>query len=220
MSEHSSILRAHRAPQASLVELTGREDLFAADAVQLSMADGTPPPAHLATSVVCFWDETSLSVLFRAQYLRLRTLPAGYGGGVVGKTLHLWEQSDVLEVFIGREVRSVLTYGEFQVAPDGRWLDSRVRLDEEMILLDTAWESGLRVASVIDVRNNLWRAGMEIPWSAFGTAPPSTCRWDMNCYRATGRFHGDELLAWSPTGYGEGCFHRPDRFGVLEVIRE
>jgi hypothetical protein len=192
------------------------EECYAAGAVQLSMADGTPPAGDLATSVACYWNDEDFFALFQAHFRTLRIIHTPVEKEDKGKTLHLWEQSDVLEVFIGQDARTLLRYGEFQVAPDGRWLDTLVRLDEGMILLHTAWDSGLLVSSALDDSRHLWRAAMQVPWRAFGAAgSPKQQHWDINFYRATGRFHGEELLAWSSTGYGEGCFHRPDRFGKL-----
>ncbi len=207
--------RAQRAPFSSLTGLPAAVAIPGSGAVQLTMADGSRPPDSLATFVAFYWNEQHLFALFQASFSTLRVIPSTTGKGPGGKTPHLWEQSDVLEVFIGQSARMQLAYSEFQVAPDGRWLDTRVRLDEGMILLDTSWDSGLCVSSVVDDVRHLWHAAMQIPWSSLGGPDPSRHNWDVNCYRASGRFHGDELLAWSPTGYGEGCFHRPDRFGTL-----
>ncbi len=195
-----------------------REYCRSADAAHLQIADGTPTPAHLATSVAVAWDPGALFVGFEASFTSLRSAPASVLRDTEsGKTMRLWEHSDVLEVFIGEDVPHTKRYKEFEVAPDSRWIDIDVDHRTEPLDADFGWRSGARFFSHVDSHNGRWYAGLKIPWRALTDADPRGVSWWCNFYRATGRFHGDELFAWSSTGLGPGCFHRFEHFGRLEL---
>ncbi len=210
-----------RAPRISGWSVDGsglREHCRSADAVRLQIADGTPAPAPLATSVAAAWDTDALFIGFEASFLSLRTAPVSVPPEPgSGKTLRLWEQSDVLEMFIGVDVPETGRYREFEIAPDGRWIDIDVDHSAEPLRADFAWRSGAQFHSVVDHDAHRWFAALRIPWRALTDADPREVSWWCNGYRATGRFHGDELFAWSPTGLGPGCFHRFNHFGRLEL---
>ncbi len=185
----------------------------------LTFADGTPAPANLQTEIRVFHNTRMFFVLFTAIFEDLRIAPAYVptepGNG---KTLKLWEHSDVLECFIGPNAAAARRYKEFQVAPDGRFIDIAVDRVANPHSGDMTWNSGARFASTVDVLSKTWRAVMEIPWEAIEVDSSRTFVVECNFYRATGTFHGDELLAWSPTGYGEKCFHRVEHFGRLQIV--
>lgn len=183
----------------------------------LSFADGSPAPPHLRTEIRLFWTEDSLFVLYDAAFSRLRQTPATHPVEPSGKTLNLWEMSDVLECFIGPNALATSRYKEFQVAPDGRWIDIAIDRRIDPNASDATWISGGRFTSVIDDARRTWRAAMQLPWRSLDVIPVLGTILECNFYRATGTYHGDELLAWSPTGYGEACFHRVDKFGVIEL---
>ena len=190
------------------------------DGAELTFADGTPAPLSLRTTVRVSWHRAALYVLFEAVIRSVRCAPASVTiDPVSGKTMRLWESSDVLECFIGPAARSQRRYAEFQVAPDGRWIDIHVDRRTNPVAGDHAWVSGARFRSDLNQSLGRWRAVMELPWTAIGSTPAAGLLLDVNFYRATGRFHGDELLAWSPTGYGPNCFHRVESFGRMVLGR-
>jgi hypothetical protein len=84
--------------------------------------------------------------------------------------------------------------------------------------IDYEWNSGFLCKSLVDQHRKVWKSMMMIPWAALGATPCSPMPWHCNFFRASGKFHGDELLVWSPTGYGESCFHKLDSFGQLKLI--
>lgn len=184
----------------------------------LSFADGSVVPPHLHTSIRSAWNESSLFVLFEVTYSRLRLTPENVPREPSGKTLRLWEHSDVVECFIGSNAAATRRYKEFQVAPDGRWIDIAIDQNADTCTGDMLWISGARFRSTVDHPSNCWRAIMDIPWRSLGISPLLHTVLDCNFYRATGKFHGDELYAWSPTGYGDNCFHRAEKFGKLEIV--
>jgi hypothetical protein len=134
-----------------------------------------------------------------------------------GRTPQLWEKSDVFEAFIGRECARTRRYREYQVAPNGRWFAADVRLDGDRVTPDPTRNSMFRCTSSVNDELKIWKAAMEIPWADLGGFEGEG-EWQCNFYRASGKFHGDELLAWRPTGYGERCFHRPHLFGTIRIM--
>ena len=187
--------------------------------VYLLNADGTVPPREIETKVNVFWNPAFFFVLFRGQYIELRTARSQPIEAKTGKTLFLWEHSDVYEMFIGADARRTRIYKEFQIGPDSRRLDIYVDNRDGTVKGDFNWVSGFRCVSLVDEKRKTWNGMMEIPWKAFGTSLESNNVWDLNFYRASGRYHGDELLAWSPVGKGEKIFHQPEKFGRMVFQR-
>jgi hypothetical protein len=180
----------------------------------LCFADGTEPPQSLATSIGVEWNDHGLLVYFRGRFEHLRLIDDDQKDRLNSKTYKLWEQSDVFEVFIGVNAKQTKLYKEFQVSPDARWID--IDVNKQLGISNHHWYSGIQCKSFIDHEMKIWTSVFELPWSCFGSHKKTDDVWNANFYRASGQFHGEELLAWSPTGYGEKCFHRPEHFGRIE----
>jgi len=182
----------------------------------LIFADGTAVPSPLKTDIGMFWNDDDIMVFFRGQYKNLRFAPNLSPGLLQHKTHHLWELADVFEVFIGPEAIDQGQYKEFQVAPDSRWID--IDVFHAIGTSNHHWFSGCRMRSFIDTDAKVWSAALFLPWNCFNTRYDSGLEWYVNFYRASGKYHGDELLAWSPVGTGPRCFHRPEKFGTIHFI--
>lgn len=207
----------HRSIFSSIVEIT-EESLNHVDVSDpLSFADGTEPPQSLATRIGIEWNDHGLLIYFRGRFEQLRMIGDDERTGINSKTYTLWEQSDVFEVFIGVNAKQTMQYKEFQVSPDGRWID--IDVNRQLGVSNHHWYSGLRCKSFIDDDLKIWSSVFELPWSCFGLNKKTHDVWNANFYRASGTFHGEELLTWSPTGYGEKCFHRPQYFGKIEFVQ-
>ena len=209
MTTDPPLLLAHPVTVATLEDLPLDWGVEHADAKILSFADGSATPQEIRISVHALWNARFLFVLFAGYFQRLRVMPPPRPEELQCKTPGLWDRSDVFEAFLGVDARRTRRYFEFQVAPDGRWFDVKVDNVVEFVA-DDAWGSGILSKGAIDTDQGLWRAALAIPWTVWGDGPTPL---DGNFFRASGAFHGDELLTWSATGYGDHCFHRPDRFG-------
>jgi len=206
-----------RSPFASLDDIRLEQVWDARCAEQLHMADGALAPPELATSVRCFWSDLFLFAIFCCRFRVLKIIPAPPMSPAERRTPLLWEKSDVVEVFIGAGARDTGRYFEIQIAPDGRWTDMRLVKSTSGLVQGSEWHSGIECKSLIDGSGGEWRAAVSVPWKSLGSRGPLEVIWDCNFYRASGKTHGDELLAWAPTGYGKQCFHRPETFGRLEL---
>ncbi len=211
------IFRSYRSIFTSIDEVT-EESLTHIDVSDpLYFADGNEPPQSLATRIGVEWNDKGILVYFRGRFDHLRMIDENEKSIVNAKTYKLWELSDVFEVFIGVNSKQTKLYKEFQVSPDARWID--IDVNKQLGISNHHWYSGLQCRSFIDDDMKIWSSVFELPWSCFGLNKKTDDVWNANFYRASGAFHGEELLAWSPTGYGEKCFHRPEHFGKIEFIQ-
>ncbi len=222
MSESSivlseKIIHSSRSIFSSIDEVT-EESLTQIDVSDpLHFADDTEPPQSLATRIGVEWNDKGLLVYFRGRFDRLRMIDGNEKTGTNTKTYKLWELSDVFEVFIGVNSKQTKLYKEFQVSPDARWID--IDVNKQLGISNHYWYSGFQCKSFIDEEMKVWTSIFELPWSCFGVNKKTDDVWHANFYRASGEHHGEELLAWAPTGYGEKCFHRPEHFGKIEFIQ-
>jgi hypothetical protein len=177
--------------------------------VSLTCADGSHVVPERETRVLSLWNLHALYVLFVGAHPgKLRSPPDR-----ARKTENLWEIQEVVECFIGQEARRNNAYWEFEVAPDGCWLDLDVRLHQGRVVSDSSGETGFRCRSKVE--GGVWSAVLEIPWSLLSPLAEAPRMWDCNFYRAAPWGLGGHLMAWSPTGYGPQCFHQPGKFGRL-----
>ncbi len=181
---------------------------------KLQFADGSPSPNSIRTQVRLEYSDSMLFVLFNGNYEQLNLSDTLYRDSSTGKTMKLWKHADVVEVFVGPDARHTKRYKEFQVSPDGAWLD----IEQDRMLSKKSnhfWRSGFRSHSIIDEQEKKWYAGFAIPWICLGESFHRERLWHINLYRAKAEEHGLELQSWCATGYGDHCFHRPEKFGAI-----
>lgn len=135
----------------------------------------------------------------------------------------LWQQ-EVVEVFLAPGAADPKRYVELEVSPTGVLFDAVVdnptghRRD---LVADTSWDCpGLAWAAGIVPSG--WWATLDVPWrsvlAALGEVDfPSV--WRANFYRVDRPRDGQpaEYSAASPTLVTPADFHRPERFGVLDL---
>lgn len=215
-SGRRKIIRCVPSQYTSIGEIGEAEILRKPMTESLSYADGTTVPDYLTTSVAAEWNDGGIFVFFRGAFRSLRYATNTAGELLHKKTHHLWEKSDVFEVFIGPDASRRKMYKEFQADPEGRWVD--IDVWNALGTSNHFWHSGCAVRSMIDQPKKIWASVFYFPWRCFDADRLFAGEWNVNFYRASGKYHGDELLAWSPVGTGPRCFHRPEHFGVMEFI--
>ena len=135
----------------------------------------------------------------------------------------LWTE-DVFEVFLSPEPESGVYY-EFEANPLGALFDARVESPEgrrETMRVDASWDCPGYSARVRR-RTGLWSALLTLPLAPLaGREPPRL--WRANFYRVDRAKRTapaeDEYSAWSPVLCDPPDFHRPARFGFLELEGE
>ena len=159
------------------------------------------------------WTASNLYFQFTCHYreLYLRPHPSR-----TKETDGLWDW-DVAEVFIGSDFRNIRRYREFEMSPQGEWLDIDVDLQRPRPADGWTWNSGFAVTSLIDARNGLWYGAMRIPYRSVDereAAAGNLLRF--NFYREQGSPARRVEIAWQPTM--QRSYHVPERFGTLKLI--
>jgi hypothetical protein len=168
---------------------------------------GDPP-----TEVRSRWTEQHLYLLYINQYDELNLKP---DPTPAVETPRLWNW-DVSEAFIGSDFERIGRYKEFQVSPQGEWVDLDIDRDNSQAQQGMKWNSGYTVAASIDAPSKIWYGAMRIPFSAIDTRRPEKGReLRIGLYRIAGAAAPKKHYAWQPTGIAN--FHVPKAFGILRL---
>lgn len=132
------------------------------------------------------------------------------------KTRGLWDR-DVAEIFIAPERSEPRKYFEFEIAPNGEWIDLGIDLTSGERVTDWDYKSGMESAAKVE-KDRVVMA-IKIPWKAFGKTPKSGDVWLGNLYRCVGKDPTRGYLAWRPTMTREPAFHVPQRFGEFKFAK-
>jgi len=125
---------------------------------------------------------------------------------------HLWDR-DVAEAFLqpgDEKSPPTNTYSEFEIAPNGMWIDLDISPRGRRDL-----NSGLSRSVHVDRERKMWMAELAIPLRALVPAFDPNISWRANFYRIEGRSEPRRYLAWQPTGAPQPNFHVPRAFGIL-----
>lgn len=159
--------------------------------------------------------ETQVRVLWSAQYLylrfecRYRELFLFEDSDPNGRRDHLWDR-DVAEAFLQPDSSRESFYREFEISPNGMWVDLEIFPGG---LADL--HSGLRRSVALDEKSRTWTAELAIPMGSLTTKFDSSAIWRANFYRVEGRSEPRAYLAWQPTRTPQPNFHVPSAFGKL-----
>lgn len=163
-----------------------------------------------ATEVRLLWTPDTLFLRFVCRYQTLTTFPTARPDG----WLHgLWDR-DVAETFLQPDSTDEWKYTEFEVAPNGFWIDLSV-VHREIAEL----HSGLKRRVVVDEKSRTWTAELAIPMKALTPAFDPARAWRVNFFRIEGEKEPRFYSAWSPTNSPQPNFHVPSAFGTL-VFRD
>jgi hypothetical protein len=166
------------------------------------------------TRVNSRWTKKNLYLLFECPYEELYLKPSP---NVVDETFALWNW-DVAELFIGSDFHNIRRYKEFEVSPQGEWIDLDVNLDLPDHTVGWTWNSGFQVAARIDSSAKIWYAAMRIPFAALDTCPPRAGRtFRINLYRSQGPPERRKAIAWKAPM--SDTFHAPEQFGLLRLAK-
>jgi hypothetical protein len=137
-------------------------------------------------------------------------------------------QEEAVEVFLAPGAEDPRAYAELEVSPRGvlfdAWIDNPDS-DRATLRADLGWDCpGVVWAAGRGQHAEDWWAELTLPWpgllAAAGWPPEPLPRlWRANLYRIDRPRDGSpsEFTAWSPTLVAPADFHRPGRFGVLEL---
>jgi alpha-galactosidase len=168
---------------------------------------GQNPDASRETQVRILW---SLETLYLRFECRFRELYVFIDSEANGRRDHLWDR-DVAEAFLQPDPSRPRFYKEFEVSPNGMWID----LDISPAGLANL-QSGMQRSVILDEKRKTWAAELSIPIAALTPHFDPKKSWRANFYRIEGTFEPRSYMAWSPTHTPQPNFHVPEAFGVLK----
>jgi hypothetical protein len=177
------------------------------------LADGSGP-ASQQTRVRVAWDDAALHVRFDCE-------DRDAWGTFERRDDPLYEE-EAVEIFLAAGTADPAGYFEFEVSPRGVLWDGIIRNPtsrREERVTDKSWNCpGIRWAAGNGGAREDWWGAFAIPWSGISPDGPPPRLWRANFYRIERPRDGEpEFSAWSPTLTRPADFHRPARFGVLEL---
>ena len=161
------------------------------------------------------WTKNNLYFLFASSYeeLYLKANP-----NTQQETNELWNW-DVAEIFIGSDFDDIQRYKEFEVSPQGEWVDLDINLHKPHHEDGWTWNSGFETAARIDRTSKMWYAAMRIPISAIDkreSAEGNTLR--INLFLSQGPPAHHREIAWQAPM--KETFHVPERFGLIRLVNK
>ena len=167
---------------------------------------GRNPDEQRETKVRVLWSSQTLYLRFECRYRELFLFEDSDGNG---RRDHLWDR-DVAEAFLQPDPSRERYYREFEVSPNGMWIDLDIFPGG---LADL--KSGMKRSVFLDEKAHRWAAELTIPISALTPHFDARAVWRANFYRVEGQKVPRAYLAWRPTGTPEPNFHVPTAFGTL-----
>jgi hypothetical protein len=167
---------------------------------------GEHVPNH-RTEIRSVWTPKNLYLLFICQYeeLNLKSNPS-----TTTETNKLWEW-DVAEAFIGTDFNDIKHYTEYQVSPQGEWVDLDIDRKPTPAKHDVEWNSGYEVKARIDSDKKVWYGAMRIPMDK----PKVGLEMRANFYRIQGPPANRKFINWQPVN--NDSYHTPEAFGILRL---
>lgn len=175
---------------------------------------GEPVPGH-RTEIRSLWTADNLYVLFSCPYQELNLKP---DPDITKDTWRLWEW-DVAEIFVGAEFEKIWHYREYQVSPQGEWIDLDIDRKKPLPEGGMGWNSGYKVKARIDAGKKIWYGEFQIPIASInGAAAKPGAEMRINFYRMQGKKpDGHKMMSWQPTGARN--YHVPESFGRLRLVK-
>ncbi|HVN20123.1 MAG TPA: carbohydrate-binding family 9-like protein, partial [Dongiaceae bacterium] len=177
-------------------------------------AHSNPDPKY-RTEIRVRWTSQNLYLLYVCPYEELNLKP---NPQTSAETNELWNW-DVAEAFIGSDFRDIRRYKEFEISPQGEWLDLDIDLHKPHHEDGWTWNSGMEVSARIDRAAHVWYGAMRIPYSAIDSRPAAAGNvLRINLFRSQGPDSARHEIAWQAPM--SNTFHVPERFGLLELARK
>jgi hypothetical protein len=161
-----------------------------------------------ATEVRVMWTAEMLFLRFDARY---RVITVFADGDVGGRRDKMWDR-DVCEAFLQPDASQLRRYKEFEVAPNGMWIDLDIDAGGGS---ERDLKSGLRRRVDVDSAAKTWRAVLALPMKGIVERFDPGVTWRANFYRVEGAEEPRFYSAWQPTRTEKPSFHVPEAFGKL-----
>jgi alpha-galactosidase len=162
------------------------------------------------TEVRLLWTPEWFFVRFHAKFRAITVFPDAEPSG---RRDQLWER-DVAEVFLQPDPSRLRRYKEFEVSPNGFWIDLDIVAGEKHDL-----NSGLQRRVILNEAAKTWVAELALPMKCLVERFDPTAAWRVNFYRVEGAVEPRFYSGWQPTRTAAPNFHVPEAFGELVFAR-
>jgi hypothetical protein len=157
------------------------------------------------TEVRMLWSSQALYLRFEAHYRNIYIYPEA---NQRHEKLFL---RDVVEVFLQSDTHEAKHYKEFEVSPNGDWLDLDIsRAGGSNLMCD------VKTSATISSAKHTWVAELAIPMKCLTQKFDRDAEWRLNLFRIEGNEPGRFYSAWRPTKTLRPDFHVPEVFGTLK----
>jgi alpha-galactosidase len=170
--------------------------------------DADPPRQ---TEVRALWTPSTLYLRFVCRY---RDMFVFVDSDAHGRRDALWER-DVAEAFLQPDLSRPDFYKEFEVSPNGMWVDLDIFPGGRSDL-----KSGLTRSIRVDPDRHTWAAELSIPMRSLTAVFDPAVIWRANFFRVEGPKEPRFYSAWRPTGTPQPNFHVPKAFGKLRFAEK
>jgi hypothetical protein len=160
------------------------------------------------------WSNSALYVRFEVN--QTEPLIVSETANLKTKTRGLWDR-DVCEIFLAPDRTEPRKYFEFEIAPNGEWIDLGIYQKTDERVTDWDYDSGMQSAAQV-IEDKIVMA-IKVPCKAFGKTPQAGDVWLGNILRCVGKAPTRGYLTWQPTFTKEPSFHVPERFGEFEFTK-
>ena len=171
---------------------------------------GKNPDSERQTQVRVLWTPKTLYLRFECRY---RELSVFEDSDASGRRDQLWDR-DVAEAFLQSDPWRPRYYREFEVSPNGMWVDLDI-FPEGLRNL----ESGMERSVWLDREHHAWDAELAIPMRALTANFDPAAVWRVNFFRVEGSREPRFYSAWRATSTPAPNFHVPEAFGKLRFGR-
>jgi alpha-galactosidase len=163
------------------------------------------------SEVRILWTPQTLYLRFACSY---RTLFIFEDSDPNGRRDHLWDR-DVAEAFLQPDPPRSRHYREFEISPNGMWIDLDIFPGGLSDL-----KSGLQRSVSLDEAQHRWTAELAIPMGALTSNFNPAAFWKVNFFRVEGNHEPRFYSAWRPTNTPQPNFHVPEAFGKLHFMEK
>lgn len=167
---------------------------------------GKNPDPDRETTVRALWSNQTLYLRFECHY---RELNLFQDSDPNGRRDQLWER-DVAEAFLQPDPSQPHAYKEFEVSPNGMWIDLDIGPGVKPDL-----GSGMTRSVHLDEKARTWVAELAIPMRALTPNFDAHAIWRVNFFRVEGKQEPRGYYAWRPTRTPQPNFHVPSAFGRM-----
>jgi alpha-galactosidase len=170
---------------------------------------GKNPSPDRETRVRALWTQETLFLRFECRYRELHMFS---DSDPSGRRDQLWDR-DVAEAFLQPDPSRPDAYKEFEVSPNGLWIDLDISPGQKPDL-----RSEMKRSVVLDEKAHTWAAELAIPIKALTASFDPSAIWRVNFFRVEGQEEPRGYYAWRPTHTPQPNFHVPSAFGRMRFV--